>query len=58
MGHAEADAAATSTAMWLSRQVLGHRSGGRGADAEIRESSERFTAMTEAELGAELDRMR
>lgn len=58
MGHAEATATATSTAMWLSRQALGHRSDAKRQDAEVRELAERFTAMTEAELGAELDRIR
>ncbi len=58
MGHTEGAATATSTAMWLSRQSLGHRSDARGGDAEVREMAERFTAMTEAELGTELDRMR
>jgi len=54
MGHTEAAA----TAMWLSRQSLGHRSDARGGDAEVREMAARFAGMTEAELGTELDRMR
>lgn len=54
MGEAEAPATATSTAMWLSRQTLGHSSDPRALDKEVREMAARFEQMTDAEQAAEL----
>ncbi len=58
MGEAEAPAAATSTAMWLSRQALGHSPDPRALDKEVQVMVERFQQMTESERMAELSRIR
>jgi len=57
MGEVEASATATSTAMWLSRQALGHAADPRALDKELREEAERFRNMTEAEVEAEVDKL-
>ena len=58
MGEAEAPATATSTAMWLSRQALGHSPDPRALDKEVREMAARFDGMTEAELVQEIESLR
>lgn len=57
MGEVEASATATSTAMWLSRQALGHAADPRALDKEVRELADRFGDMTEEDLRAEVDKL-